>query len=278
MTDEPKPTARQPAFNLPGVVLACCLGLIGIHALRMLLSLETDERMLALLAFVPARTAIALGVATSALQQSVQNIPQETFVALIGDGGGRWWTFVTYALLHGSWAHVGFNCVWLAAFGAPVARRIGAARFLALFVVSAVIGALVQFVAAPASFVPVIGASAAVAGAMGAATRFVFRPTDEASAAFDEEARRAATRRPALSLRQIVTTRAALAFVVVWFVSNLLFGFVPALGGVGGPIAWQAHIGGFLAGLLLFPLLDPAPPVSARDAEISAEVPLGPAG
>ena len=127
---------REPAFNLPGIVTACCVVLLGLHALRAFLSPETDDRLIAVFAFVPARMAIALNVAQQQLQLAVQNVPQDTFQALIGAGGGRWWSLVTYAFLHGSWAHVGFNCVWLVAFGAPVARRFSAPRFLLLLVVS----------------------------------------------------------------------------------------------------------------------------------------------
>lgn len=279
MSELPLPERpREPAFNLPGIVTACCVVLLGLHALRAFLSPETDDRLIAVFAFVPARMAIALGIAQHQVQIAVQNVPLEQLQQLIG--GGWWWTLVTYALLHGSWAHVGFNCVWLVAFGAPVARRFSASRFLLLLVVAAVVGALLQFLWSPASFIPVIGASAAVAGAMGAATRFVFRPDDEAMRFFDRAKLNEAFRRPALTLVQTFTTKGALVFVVLWFVTNLVFGLFPALSGISadGPIAWQAHIGGFLAGLLLFPLFDPPQPAAmpALDTEDSADLPLSP--
>jgi membrane associated rhomboid family serine protease len=266
----PQRRPREPAFNLPGVVSACCVVLIAIHAIRGSLSVETDDHVLAIFAFVPARLAIALDVARPQLQLAVLNVPEDTFRALIDDGGARWWSLFTYALLHGSWAHVGLNCVWLVAFGAPVARRFAGVRFLALLVVSAIVGALAQFLWSPASFVPVIGASAAVAGAMGAATRFVFRPAAEPSRVFDSDKPAAAYRVPALTMRKTFTTRGPLFFVVFWFATNLLFGLFPALGGMSGegPIAWQAHIGGFLAGLLLFSLFDPPPSPNAVDLPI----------
>lgn len=274
---EPAPPRRERAFNLPGAVLACCVVFLAIHFLRTLLSDETDTWIIAQFAFVPARAAYSLGLAQAQLRAAYQHVPQDIVVALMGNGGGRWWSIVTYAFLHGGWLHVGLNCVWLAAFGSPVARRFGAVRFLLLLLVSAVCGALVQFLWNMASFVPVVGASAAVAGAMGAATRFVFQPAEEPRL-FDRGRLDHADRRPALTLLQTVTTRGALVFVVVWFGSNLLFGLFPALGGMGDePIAWQAHLGGFLAGLLLFSFFDPRhpAPTAGLDAEDSADLPAG---
>ena len=273
---------REPLFNVPGVIVTVCGVLLAIHAVRAFVSIETDNQIVAWFAFMPARITIAMHIlpaqVTSAYHAIVDHDPvmaaQIDF--LIGDGHARWWTFVTYALLHGSWAHVGFNCVWLVAFGSAVARRFTAPRFLLLLFVSAVAGAVVQFLWDVTSFQIVLGASAAVAGAMGAATRFIFRPTDEPTRIFDRTRIDDAFRLPALSLRQIATTKTALVFVVLWFVTNLLFGYVPALGGIGsGPIAWQAHIGGFLAGLLLFPWFDTARPEPALPEHIERETTSG---
>ena len=273
MSDAMPPARREPVFNLPGVVVACIAVLLGLYAAYAAASDETQIWLVDMFGFVPARVSIALGVAQGALQAAAQNLPQDTLAQVVGSGGGRWWTLVTYAFLHGSWAHVGFNCLWLAAFGAPVARRFGAARFLALLLAAAVVGALAQYAAGPASFVPVIGASGAVAGAMGAAVRFVFRPSSEAMAMLDRREIEAGFALPALSLTELVRTKAALLFILVWFGTNLLFGLYPSLSGVSdGPIAWQAHIGGFLAGLLAFPLFDPRRPVP--EPEMSANLPL----
>ena len=281
---------REPMFNLPGVIVVSCIVLVGLHALRAIVSVETDNQIVAYLAFMPARVSIALHLAsaqvTDAYNAAVEHSPimaaQIDF--LVGDGHLRWWTFLTYALLHGSWAHVGFNCVWLVAFGSAVARRFTALRFLSLMAVAAVAGALLDYAVDVASFQIVIGASAAVSGAMGAATRFVFRPSDEPTRIFDRAKLDEAFRQPALTLRQTFTTKTALVFIIFWFVTNLLFGYFPALGGMGdGPIAWQAHIGGFLVGLLLFPLFDRRPVVapaavasaSTIDREDTAVLPPG---
>lgn len=272
MTHEPPPVRREPMFNVPGVVVACCALLLAVHAFRLWISVETDNRLVAALAFVPARLSLALHLFPDRLTASYHAlVDHNPMIAsqvqfLLGDGSAHWWTLATYALVHASWAHVGFNCIWLVAFGSAVARRFAALRFLALLAVSAIMGALAQYLAEPASFQIVIGASAAVAGAMGAAIRFVFRPADAPARMFDRTRSNDVYRQPALSLRETFTTRASIVFVVFWFATNLLFGLFPGLEGIGDePIAWQAHIGGFLAGLLLFPLFDrrhpPALPV-----------------
>ena len=255
---------REPVFNLPGVILVVCGILVAIQAARAFVSVETDNWIVATFAFMPARVTIALHLVPGPIIKAYHAlVDHNQLVAaqidfLIGDGRARWWTFVTYAFLHGGWAHVGFNCVWLVAFGSPVARRFTAGRFLVLLLVAALAGSVAEYLCDMTGFQLVLGASAAVSGAMGAATRFVFRPNDEPVRLFDRARLEDAFRQPALSLRRTLTTKAPLVFIVFWFATNLLLGYLPAIGGVGdGPIAWQAHIGGFLAGLLLFPLFDP---------------------
>ena len=206
---------REPIFNMPGIILACCIVLIGIHAWRALIDVETDNQVVAELAFMPARVSNALHIVPTRLA-AVYNaaVDHNPLMAaqidfLIGDGHLRWWTFITYSLLHGSWAHVGFNCLWLVAFGSAVARRFTAVRFLLLMLVAAFAGALAEYLSDVSSFQIVIGASAAVSGAMGAATRFVFRPTDEPMRIFEKSRLNEAFRQPALTLRQTFTTKAA---------------------------------------------------------------------
>ena len=114
---------------------------------------------------------------------------------------------------------------------------------------------------------------------MGAAVRFVFRPSHEAAALFHRSQLDAAFRLPALSLVETFTTKAALVFIVFWFVTNVIFGLFPSLSGVtDGPIAWPAHIGGFLTGLLAFPLLDPRRPAPEPEQEVSADLPISDEG
>lgn len=259
----PPEQRRQRIFNLPGVVVAIVAVLAGIHLLRGVLPAEQDLTLLRDLAFVPGRfTALfaperiaeALNVA-----QAQGAIHAEVARYFLGDGSVLWWTPVSYAFLHASWLHLGFNSLWLVAFGAPVARRFGAARFVIFCLVTAFAGAVTHFLTHMADLQPVIGASAAVSGTMAAAARFVFQPGIRL--AQDE----AAFRQPALSLRALLRDRSAMGFLGAWFVANLLVGFMPALSGfAGGPIAWEAHIGGFVVGLFGFALFD-RPQVVTQD-------------
>jgi membrane associated rhomboid family serine protease len=76
---------------------------------------------------------------------------------------------------------------------------------------------------------------------------------------------------PALSLVRALRDARVLAFLAVWFGVNIIFGVGSiAIGADGGSVAWQAHIGGFLAGLMLFSLFDPVPRAAAHAADASS--------
>ncbi|MGI3902509.1 MAG: rhomboid family intramembrane serine protease [Janthinobacterium lividum] len=267
---------RQPIFNIPAGVLAILLVLVGMHLGRQVIPETWDEALFSHLAFVPGRLTYAIApdrVVASAVGLAGQGADGyrqaqiERFV--VGDGSSDLWTTVTYALLHADWAHIGLNAVWLLAFGSPVARRFETWRFFAFLIVTAWAGALVQWAAHPLDFMPVIGASAAVSGCMGASLRFMFQPHVPMAAIIDtdEQGRGQAFVQPALTLRQVLTERRAVTFMVAWFATNLLFGLGSVSFGMGGPIAWEAHIGGFATGLILFSLFDPVRPVSVAHVE-----------
>jgi membrane associated rhomboid family serine protease len=233
----------EPIFNVPAAVLAILGACVIVHLLRLYwLTDPQDEQFLGTFAFIPARydheLALRMGITDSL--------------------ASRAWTFVTYAFIHGSWMHLGVNGVWLLPFGSALARRFGSLRFLAFFAATAVAGALAHLATNVNSTVPVIGASAAISGFMAASTRFAFQRGGPLSffGATDE----AAYRVPAAPLSVALRDRRIVIFLGMWFGLNILFGVgslaVPGMGG-DQPIAWQAHIGGFLAGLLLFPLFDP---------------------
>jgi membrane associated rhomboid family serine protease len=120
-------------------------------------------------------------------------------------------------------------------------------------------------------FSPLIGASGADSGLMGAATRFMFQPGAPLGA-FGSISRPQIETIPAASLRGVFVERRSLIFLLIWLGTNFIFGAgAQMLGFSDMPVAWVAHLGGFFAGLLLFPLFDrpfPPPPTSG---ELAAE-------
>ena len=108
--------------------------------------------------------------------------------------------------------------------------------------------------------VPLVGASAAISAHMAGVCRFLFvggAPRRGGSEAY---------RRPAAPLSVVLRNSGVLVFLAVWFGINFLFGIFGADGGLAsGAIAWEAHVGGFVIGLLLFTLFDPVGTTSATD-------------
>jgi membrane associated rhomboid family serine protease len=235
------PIRREPAINLPPVVLWSILVLVAIEIGRAFLSVETETELLLLFAFIPARFDPGFQYAT----------------VMPGGFAADVWTFFTYALLHGGWMHLVVNCLWLAAFGSAVARRFGTVRFLLFSAVCAAAGAALHLATHWGNFVPMIGASGAISGLMAAAIRFVFQSGGPLSRFRYSD--QAIYNTPALPLMQALRQGQVIAFLAVWFGLNLIFGVASsAIPGVGADqVAWQAHVGGFLAGLLLFRIFDP---------------------
>jgi membrane associated rhomboid family serine protease len=238
MTDAPEePSARQPAFNLPPVVIVTLVLLGAVHLLRLTLGADSDAWVIYAFGFVP------------------QRITGPAEFIFPGGTGAVVWSFVTYAFLHGDILHLLVNAFWLAAFGSVVASRFGALRFTLFSLGGAVAGALLHLVTHVGDPSPMVGASAAISAHMAAACRFIFITPRLGEPTFIELDPR---RRPALSLGEALSNPRVLSFLAVWFGVNLAFGiFVGGGTLISSAIAWQAHIGGFLFGLLAFPLFDP---------------------
>jgi membrane associated rhomboid family serine protease len=246
----PQATPREPILRLPGALSAYILLLAAIH-LRVLLPPELENWTIDVFAFIPKRydtTLLAI------------NFP--------GGAGAKVWTFVTYSLLHANLSHIGFNVLWLLPFGSALARRFGAARFFVFMAVTAAVGALAHLVTHEHAMAPMIGASASVSGTMAAAIRFAF--VQGSFLSFSRGDADAAARVPALSLSRALRDSRVLGFLAVWFGVNIVFGVGSiAIGADGANVAWQAHIGGFFAGLILFSLFDPVPRAPADAMEAS---------
>ena len=262
-----RPDHSEPVFNIPAVVLALLGVMVLIQLWRGTLEPGTDQLFVARFAFVPGRLTFAfdpVGVikylAGGSTSTDAGDRAQAVWARMfLQRGRTAPWTVLTYAFLHGGWTHLGLNGIWMVAFGTPVARRFAAGRFLLFMAVAAIFGALAHWACYPFGFAPVVGASAAISGLMGAALRFMFQG--------DPRSAEASTV-PSLRLVDVFRERRAVSFMLVWFVTNTLFGIgAGSLGLSDAPVAWQAHVGGFVAGLLLFPWFDPMAPRADVDRD-----------
>ncbi|MGH6828772.1 MAG: rhomboid family intramembrane serine protease [Rhizomicrobium sp.] len=218
------PWTRQPMFRVPAVVVGLILLLAAAHGARVALPGPLSDRLINEYAFIPARYSHAF--------LASHNLDPGGFLA-------RAIPFLSYMALHNNFTHLAINSLWLLAFGPIVARRFGGPLFLLFFAVSGVAAAAVHLFCNWGSPIPVIGASGAISGLMGAGLRLL--PTEAPWAPGTGQTRLA----PIFS-RQIVI------FTVIWVAINVAAGFTGfGLGGEKGMIAWQAHIGGYAAGLLL---------------------------
>ncbi len=217
-SEEAQPPRREPVFNLPPVVLA----VIGICAAVFLLQqyVLTEDQQITLLtdgAFIP--------------------------VLYTGQYGFDWFLFTrpfTYAFLHGGVAHIVINMIALAAFGSPLANRLGWFRFALFFAATGLASVVLFWAVHPYGEAPLVGASGAISGMMGAAARFGFR-TDRASG-------KAAFAGPVLPIAIVLRMRGVVNFLGAWMVINLVTGLFGLGLGAPGQIAWEAHIGGLVAG------------------------------
>ena len=244
----------EPIFNVPPVVIATVAVLVIVHALRMfVLSESEDLQFLLTFAFIPARYDTDLLVGGS----------------FPGGFGADLWTFFSYAFLHADLLHIGLNLAWLLPFGTALARRFGAWRYVVFMLVMSAAGAFAHLISHPGEMVPMIGASAAISGAMAAAMRFVFQEGGPLGAWREGDGN--AYRVAAAPLLATLRDMRFLLFAAVWIGLNALFGLgTVSIGGEAGQeIAWQAHIGGFFAGLVLFNAFDPVVPGGEFDAEPS---------
>ena len=147
------------------------------------------------------------------------------------EGLGGWAAWVgpfSHQFLHGGWLHLVMNMVMLAAFGSPVERMVGRRLMLVLYLFSGVIGAFTHFALFPGSNMPVIGASGAISGLFGAVLWLMARPNQWGQ-------------------RSMRFWPAAL----IWIAISVAIGFTGMPGAGDGQIAWAAHIGGFVGGILI---------------------------
>jgi membrane associated rhomboid family serine protease len=225
LSPEPE-TPAEPVFFLAPVVVALIAICAGLYLVQAYVFPEEARRALLILAsFIPARYSQGLPVDFAYLASPV-----------------------LYSLLHAGSGHLAVNMIWLAAFGSPLAARIGPWRFLIFWASTAFGAALLHFWVYPDSPAPLVGASGSISGMMGAAARFSFR-TDKSSGV------RAFVGEP-LSIVSSLVNRTVLTFIAVWMAANLLTGLGWSPGTGSSNIAWEAHIGGFLVGFFFVSLFD----------------------
>lgn len=222
----------QPALNLTAVTGGLIAANLVVHLVRLAMAPELDRTVLLRFGFAPSLFLTPTGALS---------LPPDP---------AHWLSPLTYSFLHGDFLHLLVNTGFLLAFGTLVERRLGSRRFLVFYLVMAVlsVGGTVTLYAITQVPVLVIGASGAVAGLFGAAARFAF------------------TRRRLVPTAELPGPRRwprGLLLAVLFIGINLVFGLI-GLADFGGirAIAWEAHITGFLAGVVLFPLFDrqrPAP-------------------
>jgi membrane associated rhomboid family serine protease len=259
---------RQPIFNVPGVVTWLLAAFFAVHIVRQLLPeyqngaqggmevtvggawlawaapyLPDSLWLTTLLAFIPARLGGLAG-----------DLP--------GGDPAIFTSFATYAFVHGDIVHLLVNSAWLLAFGTPIARRLDTGHFLVFFLMAGAAGAAFFTAVNGFELTMLIGASGAISGLMGAAFRFIFGRDKNGVPNIVLGAHRA----PLMSLADTFRDRGIMTAVAGWVVINALVGWGAAasLTEAAG-IAWEAHLGGFAAGLLTYGFFERRPVRPATD-------------
>jgi membrane associated rhomboid family serine protease len=155
---------------------------------------------------------------------------------LLANPQTAWITVFSSMFIHGGWFHLISNMWMLLIFGDNIEDRLGGARYLAFYLLSGIAAALLQIFLIPASGMPIVGASGAIAGLLGA-YMLLFPHAHIASLL------------PILFIFTLVEVP-AVVFLGFWFLSQLFSGWLALQGAGSSGIAWWAHIGGFTFGML----------------------------
>jgi membrane associated rhomboid family serine protease len=144
-----------------------------------------------------------------------------------------WLTLLSSMFMHGGWLHLGGNMLFLWIFGDNVEHRIGHVGYLVFYLVAGVIASMAQILTNPDSFIPTLGASGAISGVLGA--YLVMFPTN----------------RVWVFLLRFLVPVPAIVAIGMWAVFQFINGLgAAAITAETGGVAYMAHIGGFVFGLL----------------------------
>lgn len=163
--------------------------------------------------------------------------PSSCGVDLPQESAALWQPLIVSLFLHGGWLHLAFNMLFLWVFGPGLEERLGKMRFLLFYLGCGVVASLAHVITHPFSPIPVIGASGAISGVLGAYLILLTRSW-------------ILTYFPPIFLFPVP----APLFIVLWMLSQIASAlhFLPQLtGGTGSEIAWMAHIGGFAIGAFI---------------------------
>ena len=151
-----------------------------------------------------------------------------------------WLTLLTSMFMHGGWAHIGGNMLFLFIFGDNVEKAFGHVRYLGFYLIAGLVASLAQVYSDPQSILPSLGASGAIAGVL--AGYLVLFPTN----------------RVRVLLGYFVTSVPAIFMIGLWALIQFANGFAStSVSAETGGVAYMAHIGGFIAGLLMTLALKP---------------------
>ena len=164
-------------------------------------------------------------------------------MALVDEARGPspiWLTLLTSMFMHGGWTHIGGNMLFLFIFGDNVERALGHLRYLGFYLLCGLVASLAQVYSGPDSILPSLGASGAIAGVL--AGYLVLFPRN----------------RVRVLLGYFVTSVPAIVMIGLWAVLQFVNGFgATGVNAQSGGVAYMAHIGGFIAGLVLAFILRP---------------------
>jgi membrane associated rhomboid family serine protease len=148
-------------------------------------------------------------------------------------------TLFTSMFLHGGFLHLVGNMLYLWIFGDNVEDQLGHVKFFVFYILSGLAASLLHILTSPKSQIPMVGASGAIAGVLGA-YMIAFPKARILTLIFF-----------GFFIRVVSVT--ALLVLGFWFILQLLYA-VPSIGSTAGGVAFFAHVGGFLAGIVLFKL------------------------